>query len=104
MDVTKYLGSSSTLNVKSVKDGMLEGKQLTINGIESRSYDDRDKLVLGFDEIELSLVLNVTNGSIISEAFGKESDAWKGKKISLGIIKTKMGSEMKDGIQVRIEK
>ena len=105
MDASTYVGSSTTfLNTKSVRDNGLEGKVLTIKDVEGREFDDGRKLSLGFEEIEHGLTLNKTNLSILIDGFGSETDDWKGKKISLMLIKTKFSGQTVDGIQVKVVK
>jgi len=101
MNVTEFQSGGTLLSAKSVKDRMHEGKEFTIEDVTSQEFDDNKKLIVSFVEIDESLALNQTNLSIMADAFGKETNDWKGKKISLSIIKTKFGGNMVDGIQVK---
>jgi hypothetical protein len=57
---------------------------LTINTAAGEEFGDGEKkLVLFFDEVEKGLVLNRTNYEKINEAWGSETDNWKGRKVQL---------------------
>jgi len=45
--------------------------------------DQKSKPVIWFAETQLGYVVNITNASIIAQAFGDEMDNWTGKQIQL---------------------
>ena len=59
---------------------------VTISRWDQKKFEEepRAKLILFFEELEKSLVVNGTNNQIATEAFGTdELDEWVGKKIVL---------------------
>lgn len=104
MDATAFYGSGNLMSAKVVKDNKLEGKPLTIKDVVSRILgqdETKEKLILSFEGMDSELALNATNAKIIVEAFGKETEDWKGKKISLTLIRVNFQGQMTDGIQVK---
>lgn len=60
------------------------------------------KGVLYFKENVKPLILNVTNGKTIATLYGKDADAWVGKRISLYFDPTiKVGKEIVGGTRVK---
>jgi hypothetical protein len=102
MDAKEFIGSgTSFLNAKVVKDEGIEGKMLTIENVQKREFDDKQKLTLSFNEIEQDLALNQTNITILCDAFGQETDRWNGRAISLTLVKTRFQGQQVDSIQVK---
>lgn len=101
MDITSYMGGGSLLSAAAVRRQMLEGRPLTIAGVSPQEFDDRKKLVLEFEEIGEKLALNTTNTQILGGAYGMESDAWVGKKLTLFLTKVKFQGNLTDSVQVK---
>jgi hypothetical protein len=61
------------------------GLVLTIQdySVEEVGPDKETKCLLEFQETEKKLVLNVTNGRVLGDLFGKDADDWIGKRIKL---------------------
>jgi hypothetical protein len=61
------------------------GLVLTITdyAVEEVGPDKETKCLLEFQEVEKKLVLNVTNGRVLGDLFGKDADDWIGKRIKL---------------------
>jgi len=73
------------------------GKELIGRGAESS-----EKFVVYFRELKKGLVLNVTNGKVLTKCFGDEMDLWTGKKISLYVKPdVEFGGEIVSAIRIR---
>lgn len=86
-------------------------KTLTIKRIgEEEMYDaetggKKKGLVMYFDELDLPMVLNVTNCEAIADVTGTDKIAeWVGHKIIVGTSRIKAFGKMHDAIRVRNEK
>ena len=64
--------------------------------------DAEDRFVLHFEDDTKPLVLNKTNGSVLLDAFGLESDDWIGKQVILYRDRTAFRGEMVDCLRLRI--
>ena len=60
------------------------------------------KWALKFKDEDRLLVLNKTNGTILAEAFGPDTDSWADKAITLRTEKVSFGGRMTDGIRVSV--
>ena len=100
-DATNYLMGGNLLNAAKVKAGF-EGKPLKIYGSQEVVIKEKKKLAISFEGMEELLALNATNLNVLIKAFGKESDGWKGKTISLITIPTKYQGTIVDSILVRV--
>lgn len=83
-------------------------KVLTITKVGEEEFRDvetggtKKGLVVHFKEVELPMVLNVTNATTIAEVTGTDiMQEWVGKKISLGTSKVKAFGQVHDAIRVR---
>lgn len=82
----------------------------TIKDIKTMDFPSKDKngndvmrtkIVLTFDELDKSFVVNKTNANVIAELLGStNTDSWAGQKIKLWKSKTKFGGQMVDCISV----
>ena len=63
-----------------------------------------EKTIVYFEETQKGLVLNVTNGRCIADSYGPRSENWIGGQVELFGTKVPFGSEMVDGIRLRIPK
>lgn len=86
-------------------------KTLTIKSVgEEEMYDadtggKKKALALRFEELDLPMVLNVTNAEAISDVVGSDRLAdWIGRKIIVGTSKVKAFGKMHDAIRVRHDK
>lgn len=56
----------------------------TIRLVEMKSFDNGErKLAIGFNELDKSLLLNMTNARTIGDLYGGDTDNWVGKQIML---------------------
>ena len=86
-------------------------KTLTIKSVgEEEMYDaetggKKKALVLRFDELDLPMVLNVTNAETIAAVTGSDRLAdWIGKRIIVGTSRVKAFGKIHDAIRVRPDK
>ena len=66
--------------------------------------DAESKPVLYFHNRQKGLVLNVTNARTIEDAYGIETDAWRGKSIELFSAKVDFKGDRVDAVRVRVPK
>ena len=72
-----------------------------IEGIDEEGKEQ--KPVLYFNGMDRGLVLNKTNATTISSAFGSETNNWTGKTVGLWVDQTVMfGNEKRPGLRVKV--
>ena len=93
---SKYLKSADITNpIKVVIRGC------RIEGIDEEGKEQ--KPVLYFNGMDRGLVLNKTNATMISGAFGSETDNWTGKTVGLWVDPNVMfGNEKRPGLRVKV--
>lgn len=60
-----------------------------------------DRVVLKFNKAKKRMVLNKTNATTIAKKFGSETDAWKGKTITVFPTTTKFGNETVECVRIK---
>jgi hypothetical protein len=76
---------------------------LTITGVEMKEFDDGDKPIVTFDEIDKGFVLNKTNTNSIVTLLGtSETDDWVGKQITLFPTTVDFSGKQVEAIRVRV--
>ena len=60
------------------------------------------KHVLYFQGTEKKMVLNVVNATVLADAFGSETDKWRGSQIELYADKTMFNGKLVDCIRCRL--
>lgn len=87
-----------------LKAADLQGRTVraTINVVEMKDIGGDHKPVIYFQGREKGLVLNKTNGSTISYAYGDDTDAWSGAPIELFPQSVPFNGQMVPAIRVRI--
>lgn len=80
-----------TVEIVKVEAGALTGE----NGRKTK------KPVLSFKGARKKLAINKTNGKIIAKLYGKDCDAWVGKRITIYPTTTNFGGETVDCIRVK---
>ena len=82
----------------------LQGREhrLTMGLVKIEKLGQDEKPVLYFLGKDKGCALNKTNGSVIAEAYGDESDEWQGKEIILYPDKTQFQGQLVDCIRVRV--
>ena len=97
-DATDYFGGNY-LKASDIKEPL----SLTITSTKVQRLEDRDKLIVHFDEVEKELVLNKINTNRIIEQNGsKDTDNWPGTKITL--LATTVEYDGKDVPCIRVKK
>ena len=93
------------------QDDIGDGKLVTVKGFKRENVAQEGeppemKYIMGFDELEMPLVLNSTNIQLAERAFGSdETDDWIGKKIVLYVDpNVSFGGKIVGGIRVRAPK
>lgn len=87
-----------------LKASDLQGRRVTI-GIDRVAIEDvggEHKPVLYFLGRDRGLVLNKTNGSIIAEMYGPETDDWHGRSITLYPARVEYQGKIVDAIRVHL--
>lgn len=87
-----------------LKAANLQGRawQLTIADCRMEHFDDESKPLLLFAGTERGLILNKTNAGILVNAFGPETDAWRGRVVELYPDRVMFAGRIVDAIRVRI--
>lgn len=79
--------------------------ELTIANIEIKEFDSDNgkerKPIIVFAEDNKRMVCNKTNGNILAEMFGDETDAWLGKKITLIVQEVDFAGKRTPAIRVK---
>jgi hypothetical protein len=63
---------------------------VTIDSVRIKKFEDGDKVMIRFNEIDKTFVANATNCNLIAELLGDEMDDWDGQKITLFVDKNVM--------------
>lgn len=83
----------------------LKGKDVTmvIVGVVAEEIDGKAKAVMTFEGTKKSLVLNRTNAEAVRLMFGRETDDWLGKRVTIfpAVIKDPFGDGEVGAIRVR---
>jgi len=79
-----------------------EQRTLTIKVVSMEKVGNEPKPVMSFLEMPQGLVLNQTNAGTIAAAYGRETDHWPGKKITLYVTLVAYAGKQIPGIRVRI--
>jgi hypothetical protein len=90
-----------------LKAGLFEGKPKTLT-IKTIGLDDipdeqgilKETRILCFDETEMQLVINRTNGLLLKALFGNLLSKWLGKKVTLFPSTDRLGKEIVECIRV----
>jgi hypothetical protein len=89
---------SNYLNAESARE--LNGKTLTIYEVKSEIIRDDEKMLIGFESVEKTLVVNKTNATTLIKEWGDETNGWIGKSIVLEIVKVMFKGERTDSIMI----
>jgi hypothetical protein len=102
MRIDQMFESSSN---KYLKAADLNGREVTLKiaslQMETFGKEADEKPVLSFDRTEKRLALNKTNARTIASMYGKESDGWIGKTITLFPTTTEYAGDMVACIRIR---
>ena len=94
-----------------VKSADLGGKEVTVT-IKAITVDEltmaggikKNKAVIRFEKAKKKLVLNRTNADIIAKMYGKDTDKWIGKTITMYETTTTFGGKTVDCIRIKEQK
>ena len=78
-------------------------KAVTMDELTMAGGRKETRPVIRFSDAEKKLVLNKTNAVTIAGMYGKETDNWIGKKITMFPTETTFGSDTVDCIRIRKE-
>ena len=70
--------------------------------LEELGETKEEKPCLTFKDSEKMMALNKTNALVIAAAYGEETNAWKGQKITLFATRVPFGGKLVDAIRVRV--
>jgi hypothetical protein len=76
-------------------------KSATVEALKNMQGVNEDKLVLGFANQKMYLVVNRTNYDSIAELHGDDTDGWVGKRVQLYPDKASVGGKRVDAVRVR---
>lgn len=96
----ELVGKEPTLTIERVTLERVESLQPT--GDEGGGKT-RDRIVIYFKEARggRGWLLNRTNAECIKELWGRETDAWLGKRVTLYTQQVRVGPKMEPGIRVK---
>lgn len=95
--------ASDVFSGKSLKADDIKGREpiVTIESIETKTFDDGTKPIIHFVGKEKALVCNRTNWNSIVDITGEDdSDRWPGKKIKLVVARVDFQGKRVDAIRV----
>lgn len=91
-----------------LKSGQFKGREITltihavrVEELPQENGKPRGRGVLSFVETKMELVLNRTNGECIKAMFGRETDAWLGKRVTFFPAKIEAFGAHEQAIRVR---
>lgn len=93
-----YLGSH---NLEHGEEMLLTIEKFVGEEVVKTQDGDKIKTVLYFKEDVPKMILNVTNGTIISSLYGSHPDKWIGKQIQLYVANVKAFGKMQDALRIR---
>ncbi len=89
---------------KYLKAADFQGQDVTLMIVAVRMEpigDDEEKPIVRFEEAKRGLLLNRTNARTIAELHGQDTDAWRGKRITLFPTTTEFRGSVVECIRVR---
>jgi hypothetical protein len=82
----------------------LRGREhiVEIDRVTTEVFEDGEKPIVWFRDRTKGLTLNKTNAATIAEAYGDETDAWRGREVLLYPARVDFKGKVVDAIRVRI--
>jgi hypothetical protein len=74
---------------------------LTISAYSKKLFNDEDKVVLWFEEIDQGLILNPTNAATIIETLGDDMDKWPGAVVTLYVTRLNIRGDSVQAIRIQ---
>ena len=100
VNVKKY----KSVKYLAAKDaGEYQGKKFTIDTVFPATIQNVEKLCVRLKGIENPVALNQTNLTLLSTAFGDETEGWINKKVTLTISKVETEGEFKGMNTVQLQ-
>lgn len=104
----KELTGKPYLAAEDLKEGQ-EAKLVIEDAFLEDAFNPRTKKpvevgVIKFVGKTLKMVLNTTNGKAIAQAYGTETNGWKGKEVILYRTTTKLGREVVPCLRIKVDK
>ena len=99
-----YNTGGNFISAKSALENDQYEVDFEIGDVEVRKIkpdDTKEKMIVHFVDEEDVFVLNVTNANILRDAYGDDTDDWKGKELQLLPVKRNFRGKMVDAIEVR---
>jgi hypothetical protein len=96
---------SSAFPSKYLKADDLQGRTVTviIKTVVMEDFDDGEKPILYFSGKDKGMALNKTNATTLAQAFGDDTDGWRGGEVELYAIDTEYQGKPTKGLRVRIK-
>ncbi len=98
MDADKFF-PSTWLKAEDIGD---KKQIVTIKDVREEKVGDDNKLVVGFKELDKTLVLNRTNYDRIKSELGSETDHWIQKKVELYTITTNFKGQDVQAVRLKM--
>jgi len=99
MDATEFIGGQF-LKAENIDE--LPKKTLTIRDVTAMELNEKQKLVVSFEETTFQLVLNTINTKKLIDGTGtSETDKWTGKKITLMTREVEFGGKLVNAIRIQ---
>lgn len=96
---SKYLRTGDLPN-KEIVNVVIDNLQ--VEDLMGNGNPSDKKPVLSFQGKSKGLVLNKTNANIVSDQYGDETDAWKGKPVGLYATETEFRGKMVPCVRIKI--
>ena len=90
------------MNAKSA--GQYNGRKLVIDTVFPADINESEKLCIRFKDVDAPLALNQTNLTLLSAAWGDESDNWINKVVILHLVNVTYNGQMVLGVQLEPSK
>jgi hypothetical protein len=91
ISAVEFLGKTPTLEIVDVK----------LCKLQQEDGREKDKGIVHFRETDRGWVLNRTNATCLAAMFGRDTDSWKGKRVTLFAADVQFGKERIPGIRVK---
>ncbi len=94
----EYLGSH---NLEKGEEMLLTIEKFVGEETVKTADGEKVKQVLYFQEDAPKLILNISNGNVLSALYGSHPDQWVGKQIQVYVANVKAFGKMQDAIRIR---
>lgn len=86
-----------------LKAADLQGRSITVTIADCKfeTLGDETKAVIYFQGKDKAMVCNKTNATTLKDAYGSDTDLWRGKKIELYSERVPFQGRIVDGLRVR---